>query len=151
MGAGIPVKTRNARIYRLLKGIQRDLAKAGVECVYHRYSLSHHDVHDIGGGFNIHYNWSFASNGECSATPLVTIPPTVIARKLSGHTVIENRETYGGWCTQKDSIGTFEKGIERIKELFAVKKTEAPRFDYSRTCECGAPYDRDLQGFSCAD
>jgi hypothetical protein len=28
---------------------------------------------------------------------------------------------------------------------------ETPRLDLTRTCECGAPYDNDLKGFTCAD
>lgn len=116
MGAGLSIKARNGRVYRRLKRLQRQLLEAGVNTVYHRYSLSHNDVYSIGGGFNIHYNWSYASNGESAAAPLVTIPADVI----KGVTV-DKRETYGGWSTQEGSLGTFEKGIERLKELFAVK------------------------------
>ena len=116
MAAGVPIKVRNARIYRLLKKFQRELKRAGVETVYHRYSLSHCDAHNIGGGFNIHYNWAFASNGESAATPIVHIIPAIVKG-----VIVEKGETYGDWRTQEGRLGTFEKGIERLIELFAVK------------------------------
>jgi hypothetical protein len=74
-----------------------------------------------------------ASNGEVAAMRYVH--------------VVHDGITYGkNWDA--------DKGIKRIKELWAgvsLHPTETPRLDYSRTCECGAPYDNDLKGFSCAD
>jgi hypothetical protein len=117
MGAGVPIKARNARVYRLLKKQQRELQAAGVGVAYRNYSLFHEDSRDIGGGFNVRYSWIFASNGECAAAPVVTIPADVIAG-----VVLDKTEMYGGWNNTPVRLGTYEQGIARLIELFAPKK-----------------------------
>ena len=115
MGAGVPMKIRKTMVYRKLKNIQRRLAKAGVESLYKHYQLCLFDTHNVGGGFNISYHWSFASNGESAATPVITIQPPIALG--------ERCERWGGWCNDTKSLGSFDKGIARLIELFAHPAT----------------------------
>lgn len=106
MGAGMSRKQFNDRVYKLLKRTQRDLLKAGVPVKYEKYQLfpdMTNDKRDI--AFNISYNRLNASNGEVAGIPQIRVQ--VGAGRI---------EKYG-WCTSPD--GDFDKGVARIKELFA--------------------------------
>src|SRR5271166_1753991 len=117
MGAGLSRKQKNSRVYNRLKAIAWKLERLGVTSRYHRFQLCAETTGlDAVGGFNIRYNWSSASNGECAGFQVITIFPYA-----------EASETYG-W-QQKN--GTAEQGLNRIVDLFsrlAPEQRSALRF-----------------------
>jgi hypothetical protein len=119
MGAGLSQKQITARIYGRLKSVQYELAKVGVNTVYKKATASRYaevvwfegdgitfPVKHIDGGFNISFNVSHASNGECFGFPGI-------------YFVYEGERKNYGWLKPD---GSFEQGLARIKELFSAKQ-----------------------------
>ena len=63
---------------------------------------------------------------------------------ISGHVYQSGNQWY-----YTASIGQPNGMPVRFSEGMNVSSN--PRFDYSRKCECGAPWDNDTQGFRCAN
>jgi hypothetical protein len=101
MGAGISQKDMNSYYYRNLKKLQRELRAVGVDSHYGQFQLS-----GVGESTNwvIWYSTLRASNGETCGMLKVSI----------SHGGFKSLELYGS-----------ERGIARIKELFAKPITEA--------------------------
>jgi hypothetical protein len=97
MSAGLSSKQRTDRTYKFLKGIQRELSKAGVSTEYKR-AWPHCSAHLHNAGFVISLSWSSASNGETFGFSRIAI----------------GQEVYG----LGETSGRFEQGMKRIKELF---------------------------------
>lgn len=111
MAAGLSRKQRNSRVYNALKHLQYKLALVGVPSVYRRFQLCAETTgltHN--GGFNVSYNWSNASNGECFGMQIITI------RNLEGGA------EYYGW---QQPNGDTKAGVTRIVELFSRLAPEA--------------------------
>jgi hypothetical protein len=109
MSAGLSRTQRTYHTRKLLKSIQRELSKANVGTMYNRgtpqtsaYLVYEGTGHD--GGFNISMSWGNMSNGGSVGTPRIRLYEP------------ENNfpKQYAGWGEE-----SFEKGIARIKELFA--------------------------------
>jgi hypothetical protein len=104
MAAGMSRKQRNSRVYNRLKTLQHTLESSGVHTVYRRLQLfaettglTHHN------GFNVHYSWSSASNGESFGSAIVTISQDGVSE-------------YYGW---QQANGPYDAGVARIIELFS--------------------------------
>jgi hypothetical protein len=106
MGAGLSQKQINSRIYNRLQTIKRQLEQRGVSVFYGNHSLCRNEVEGSQkiGSFNIRYDISRASNGETAGFPQVYITGA-----------LRDNGTYG-W--QKEA-GSFDKGIEKIIEIFS--------------------------------
>jgi hypothetical protein len=114
MGAGLSKAQIDGRIYSRLSSMKRDLQRAGVSVSYRRQQLFLNDVANVGGGFNVSFKVSRASNGETFGAPIITIHPP--------DPMLEH-EVFGGWCTDKQN-GTFDQGVARLKQLFKTPTTE---------------------------
>lgn len=117
MSAGLSSKQRTDRTYRFLKSIQRELSKANVATNYvkaTRYgkaTLVFSDARTVfSRGFSVSLNWGNMSNGGSVGTHCIYLV-------YEGET-----ERYEGWGYK--CAGTFDKGLEKIKKLFAVNKQE---------------------------
>jgi hypothetical protein len=113
MSAGLSQKVIKDRVRRRLYRIQKELAAAGVNTVYRVGTRSaastlvyqENPQQCFNGTFLINYNVSNASNGETFGVAAAQV-------------------TYKGESKRYHlgaAAGTFEQGIARIKELFAVK------------------------------
>lgn len=114
MGAGISQKDLRKRLYNALKSQQRELMRAGIPTLYKNLQL-YPDVTNIPIPnrifFSIRYNVLRASNGESAAMRYVTILHPDGSEQVFGK----------DWDANK--------GIERIKELYARLETEADEAD----------------------
>jgi hypothetical protein len=104
MAAGLTRKQRKQRVYSRLQRIAYKLQQNGVTVVYKKFQLF---AETTGlthlNGFNIQYDWSFASNGESAGFLRVTID-------WNGETTVY------GW---QRPAGSAEAGLNRIVELFS--------------------------------
>lgn len=73
MGAGVPQRIINGRIYRLLRKQQAELDAAGVCSTYSKLTLSGHDERNPKATWKIHYNTAHLSNGETWGLPQVEL------------------------------------------------------------------------------
>ena len=112
MGAGISEKQANGYKRRLLLKLMRELQEAGVPCHYSRYEVR---------------------NGEKPITvenPSLPVPPGPWFLLEYHHGHMSNGESYlSPWLEINVGTGAktelvapleFEKGLERVKELFGV-------------------------------
>lgn len=104
MAAGLSVQAEKRITYRMLKRVAVRLWAAGILCEYKNHTLSYADAQKSFVVYCVRLN---ASNGEAALLPHVSI--TVANKSGTGKT-----ERY-------DHL-SFERGIERIKELFGKKQ-----------------------------
>lgn len=113
MGAGISEKQANGYKRRLLLKLMRELQEAGVVCHYSRYAVRNgaepltfeepSRPGPSGPWFLLKYSHGHMSNGESVLSPWLEINNELVAPL------------------------EFGKGIERVKELFAVHSTAASK------------------------
>ena len=84
MAAGISTKEKHQIEYRMLKSIQRDLAKHGIISTYAKRRLS--GLHQ-GKNWHVTYDWLHASNGECCGIPYVVVEGKSLIRHLGADVV----------------------------------------------------------------
>jgi hypothetical protein len=96
MAAGISTEQKHHIEYRMLKGIQRDLAKQGITSSYARRCLS--GLHQ-GKAWYVTYDWLHASNGECCGIPYVVVEGRSLVRHLGTdvvRTLVEHLKSQAG-------------------------------------------------------
>ncbi len=84
MAAGISTERKHQIEYRLLKGLQRDLARQGIQSSYASLCLS--GTHE-GQDWHIAYDWLHASNGECCGMPRVVVAGRSLIHHLGADVV----------------------------------------------------------------
>jgi hypothetical protein len=107
MSAGLSREQRTYHTRKMLQRVQRELSKANVGTIYkrgtpHTSALVIYNGPTTDGGFNISMSWGNMSNGESVGMPRIWL------------TYQSETKQYAGW-----GVESFEKGLARIKELFA--------------------------------